>query len=475
MAKNKKSSSAQQVLSPEKYIRTKARNLPIAECLIGDNWQETGLTTIIIARRHTNGNYTIGSYLVDTFCLGVKLATYFFNISSNDYEEYKEHLSEHRSMHATSYNEAHNLIFGSIAYAEELGINPCKEFELTQYILEEDTDDIPLIEYEFGKDGKPCLVVENALEGSKYLPTLEITTGGEFRYFIQDEELVSEEEAAYMEENWNTVEYAYAYPEYPKELHLTHPELMVLLDKNKDFFLEKEFVESLLSLPRHTLIADLEQIIRYKIGETNELLEKDTVEKEYDNALPHALNLLAELKAEESLDVILEVMRQKDEFMDYTFGDMGNILFPHILFYTAVNQPDKIKQYLMEPGLGTYLRYYTLSGMIVALNEQPDKREEVINWCRDVLNLFLKQADNKAIFDSGLIGMTMADLIAIEAVELLPEIEKLFQTNKVDTYCAGDYEQVKKRIKEPNKYKANSNITDIHTWYENFRKIFNVN
>lgn len=475
MAKNKKNSTAQQALSPEKYIRTKARNLPVAECLVGDNWQETGLTTIIVARRHTNGNYTIGSYLVDTFCLGVKLATHFFNIPANEYEEYKNHLSEHGSMHVTSYNEAHNLIFGSIAYAEELGIDPCKEFELAQYLLEEDTDDIPLIEYEFGKNGKPCLVVENALEGSKYLPALEMTTGGDFRYFIQDEELVSEEEAAYMEDNWNTVEYAYVCPEYPKELNLTHPELMVLLDKNKDFFLEKELVDSLLALPRQTLIADLEQIIRYKIGETNVLLEKDTIEEEYDNALPHALNLLAELKAEESLDVILEVMRQKNEFMDYLLGEMGSILFPRILFYTAINQPDKIKQYLMEPGLATYLRYQTFAGMIIALTEQPDKREEAINWCRDVLNLFLEQADNKMVFDSGLLGMMMANLIDIEAIELLPEIEKLFQTNKVDTYSAGDYDQVKKRIKTPNKYKANSNITDIHTWYENFRKIFNVN
>lgn len=475
MAKNKKNSTTQQALSPEKYIRTKARNLPVAECLVGDNWQEIGLTTVIVARRHTNGNYTTGSYLVDTFCLGIKSATYFFNIPANEYEEYKNHLSEYGGMHTVSYNEAHNLIFGSIAYAEELGINPCKEFELAQYLLEEDTDDIPLIEYEFGKDGKPCLVVENALEGSKYLPTLEMRTGGDFRYFIQDEELVSEEEAAYMEDNWNTVEYAYTCPEYPKELNLTHPELMVLSDKNKVFSLEKELLDSLLSLPRQTLIADLEQIIRYKIGETNKLLENDIVEDEYDNALPHALNLLAELKAEESLDVILEVMRQKDEFMDYIFGEMGNVLFPRILFYTAINQPDKIKQYLMEPGLATYLRYQTLAGMIIALTEQPDKREEAINWCRDVLNLFLEKADNKTIFDSGLLGMMMVNLINIEAVELLPEIEKLFQTNKIDTYCAGDYERVKIKINTPNKYKKDSNITDIQTWYDNFGRIFSTN
>ena len=56
-----------------------------------------------------------------------------------------------------SYEEAHNLVWGSIAYAEEAGIAPDKSFRLTQYILDEETDDVPLIEYEYGKDGKHFL------------------------------------------------------------------------------------------------------------------------------------------------------------------------------------------------------------------------------------------------------------------------------------------------------------------------------
>ena len=72
-----------------------------------------------------------------------------------------------------SYNEAHNLIFGAIAFAEEAGIKPSPEFALTQYLLEEDTEDVPLIEYEFGKNGKHFLVAKNNLELNTYLPLLE--------------------------------------------------------------------------------------------------------------------------------------------------------------------------------------------------------------------------------------------------------------------------------------------------------------
>lgn len=43
------------------------------------------------------------------------------------------------------------MIFGAIAFAEEAGITPSNSFELTQYLLEEDTEDVPLIEYDYGK------------------------------------------------------------------------------------------------------------------------------------------------------------------------------------------------------------------------------------------------------------------------------------------------------------------------------------
>jgi len=44
------------------------------------------------------------------------------------------------------------------AFAEDNDFKPCKDFELTKNILEEDDEKIELIEYEFGKDGKPFVI-----------------------------------------------------------------------------------------------------------------------------------------------------------------------------------------------------------------------------------------------------------------------------------------------------------------------------
>lgn len=470
MAKKKKNTPVQQALSPEKYIQTKARNLPVEECVIGEGWQEIGLATIVVARRHTNGNYTLGIYLADTFCLGVKSSMYRFNISAVEYKEYKEQLSQCGGLLPISYNEAHNIIFGSIAYAEELGIEPCKEFKLTHYLLEEDTDDIPLMDYEFGRDGKPCLIVGDALEGSRYLPLLEDATGGDYRYFIKDEEFIDEEEAKFIDENWPEVEYAYECPEYPKELQLTHPELMSLFDNEYEILLPKELIDNLLSLPRKTLVADLEQIILYEIGEANRELEQDTMSDEHECALLHSMNLLAELKSEESLNTILEVMRQNVYFLSLVFGDTSSQVFPHVLYHLGANKLQEIQKFLMEPGLNAYFRYYAFLAIRSILEAHPERREEIINWCRNLLNSFIEQVDNKPVFDAGLMGMMMVDLSYMKAIELLPEIEQLFNMNKVDTYCAGDYEAVKKKLETGISSHEKFKVLDIYDWYAMYHK-----
>ena len=158
MAKSKKQSNVQ-LLSPENYIRQKARNLPIYECRINDNWKEMGSASIVIARIHANGNRTMAVYMVDLLCLGVKDTLYMFNATEEEYDDLLESLSEELDMIKVDYVLVHNIIFTANEYAAELGFKPHKDFtSVTQYMLEEDTDDIELIEIECGRKGKPLFI-----------------------------------------------------------------------------------------------------------------------------------------------------------------------------------------------------------------------------------------------------------------------------------------------------------------------------
>lgn len=167
MAKKKKKATpatkkaAPALLSDKNYISSgRARSLPIYKCLINEGWADEGMAETFILRKHVNGNVTVGVYLVDTFCTGAKNTFYLFNVPEHEFESRTTGMP--LKMEECTYGLAHNIIYGAVAYAREYGIEPHPDFILTQKILEEDTEDIELIEMEFGRDGKPALLISPA-------------------------------------------------------------------------------------------------------------------------------------------------------------------------------------------------------------------------------------------------------------------------------------------------------------------------
>lgn len=155
MAKNIK---IQPQLSPENYIRQKGRNLPIDTCYVNSNWKEIGTANVLICRKHVNGNKTFAFYEVDLYCLGVKDSMPFFNIPEEEFQMILEKYQESTEMSEIEYLLAHNIVYAGYEYALELGIDPCKDFAVTRYLLEDDNDDIELIEIECGRNGKPFFI-----------------------------------------------------------------------------------------------------------------------------------------------------------------------------------------------------------------------------------------------------------------------------------------------------------------------------
>ena len=198
MAK-KKTTHKLQLLSPENYIRQRSRNLPIHGCWVNNDWSDGQLATIVVAREHVSGNITYAVYLVDLFCLGVKNSFFRYNELRSDFDDYLKSSDEHFGIEATSYNQVHNIIYAAIEYAEGYGFKPQKEFtQTTKYMLEEDTDDIPLMEIICGdKDGKP-LYFRSEFDSPEYvrqvLAQLEKTAGkGNYNYILNVDEEESEE------------------------------------------------------------------------------------------------------------------------------------------------------------------------------------------------------------------------------------------------------------------------------------------
>ena len=130
MAKNKKGKIIQ-MLNPENYIRKKARTLVIHDCWINSDWEETKKANIIIARKHTNENFTVGFFLVDLLCLGLKDAHFHFNILESNYKENLEIADNEIYMKKKDYTLAHNIIFAGLEFADDYGFKPHKDYTST--------------------------------------------------------------------------------------------------------------------------------------------------------------------------------------------------------------------------------------------------------------------------------------------------------------------------------------------------------
>lgn len=177
----KKSPSVKQRISPEEYIREKARLLPVGVCYRSGDWETEGCANVIVARQHPKGSYTYGHYVVDTYCRGIVASYYQFSLPAQEFKDMMKGISETDSVVEVDYADAHNLIYGAIAFAEKAGITPDKSFGLTRYILEEkDAEGIPVIEFKYGKNGIHHLVADTELEADFFRSIMKKHLGNKF-------------------------------------------------------------------------------------------------------------------------------------------------------------------------------------------------------------------------------------------------------------------------------------------------------
>ena len=482
----------QSAFSESDYIRHRVRSLPVGKCFMAPGWEETGETVTIVTRCHPKGTITVGLYLVDTFCLGVKDSFYRFSIDDYDLEKL---LADYGrvGMEETEYAVVHNLIYGALEFAEEAGISPCKEFSLTKYILEEDTDAIPLMEFDYGNDGKHFLVADNRSQLDFYLPKLRRNLGDDFSYVCRtDEDEESDIDGVENQVIWmsdltktnviealnnfagkvETEEYTYtpAPDSYPVELDTVHKRLYKLLSDSKyESGFPDNILKKILGIPHDELRRGLEQILLFQIGRTLSEIESD--KDEYSAVATHCIMLLGEVGDKNSLAVLLEVLRQNDDFFEYNFGDAPSEIFIPTLYLLGQDNPDVFNDYLQEPGLFDYARSYVLSAVAMIAVRQSSRRDEIIGWFRKLLHFYIKNLPEKRCCDGVLVSLFVSDLVDIKAVELLPEIKLLFDTGYVEKSMCGDFEAVKKDMSEVRRQtEISSYLLDLSERYRHYAR-----
>ena len=214
----------------------------------------------------------------------------------------------------------------------------------------------------------------------------------------------------------------------------------------------EEKLNKILSLPKDTLINDLEMVLLDSIaryGYFIKSIEENGWDEEEMNFVIHAIYLLGELQATDSLDVILDVLSQSDAYFELFLGDFLTSAIWEPIYKIAVNNLEACKEFMYTPGLDTYART-TITDVLEQLAlHHPERRDEVLTWFREVIQFFLDSSLEDNVIDSDVIALLICNVIDIDGAELVPEIKQLFDRGLVSQGICGDWQEVIEAFEQP--------------------------
>ena len=483
MAKKKQQ---QQQISPERLIRERGRSLEIYECLMDkEAMKENGESPIIVTRKHKGDKYTSAFYLVDSYCTGVKDTFYRVRLDEDEYKDLMRHMRRGCNLEKVDYVEAHNWIFGAIEFAAEAGIEPHKDFAVTKWLLEDDEEDtIPIIEYEFGKDGKHFLFTHSQAEANKYLPALRANLGNDFTFVCGfaprfDEEEYDEEEDDdnpfdFFSQGTEETVYKYDFPAYPATLNIKTKGLVAFLDTWNEKCPTKEAIDELLSNDNNILREDLHNLILFETGCTCREITQARRDA-FSSMMIYALLLLGEIGDESSLEIALETLRQNEEYMDYHFGDYSEQIFAPVLCKLAKDNLDALYDYLQEPNRYTFAKSLIFPAVYAIGKNYPEKMPDAIKWFKDALSFIeLELYEGIDYCDSTLAGFAVHHAVNLAGKEFIHEIEMLYETECMDPTIEGTLEDVLKYINSPESERYCPDYSlDIYQAFKDYAKFCN--
>ncbi len=254
-----------------------------------------------------------------------------------------------------------------------------------------------------------------------------------------------------------------------------HPEIDLLY--NCDFTLAAtKQLRQLLELPRETLLKDLETVINDSIARYDYFSNLDWNNKTH-NFNFHALFILRELEAEESLENIFDYLRQGEEFLDYWLSDSLTEDMWSVLLKCGYKQIDKLRDFILEPGIHLFARSEVSKAISQMYLHRIISRDIAEAWYANVFNYFIENFNKENLIDITLCGLMIGDCMDIKAKSVLPQIEQLYKQDIVALGVCGDWNDVLKKI-ESNKYDEDFykyKIETLETTYENYEMIFSKN
>ena len=245
-----------------------------------------------------------------------------------------------------------------------------------------------------------------------------------------------------------------------------------LYEYNMDIGDEK--LRSILSLPRETLVPDLHLVLKDAIvlhPHYIQLAREGELQPEQGNSLLHAIYLLGELRATESLPNVLETLRQEEEFIELWLGDFITGMLWEPIYYIGNNQLDLLKEFVLSSGLYTYSRTEVCNCVMQVAHHQPECKEEVVAWFEELFVIIVHNDEKEMVEDADFVGLAVSDATELREDSLMPVMKELFERGYVDWLLYHSVEDIEKEVNSPPD--ANDKL-ELKSIYNRYNEVINT-
>lgn len=135
----------------------RAADLPIQACFLTEALFDGGMGTLVLARGVTRDRVALSSYLLDTFCLGIKNVT-FETVGGEYFRFYMDATDRMSPLIEVEPNYARKLLRDLAAWSGSLGFAPHRDFATVERIFGDVDADASDAVFQFGHDGKPLYI-----------------------------------------------------------------------------------------------------------------------------------------------------------------------------------------------------------------------------------------------------------------------------------------------------------------------------
>ncbi|MEM6963672.1 MAG: DUF1186 domain-containing protein [Bacteroidota bacterium] len=307
--------------------------------------------------------------------------------------------------------------------------------------------------------------------------------GKDHQVIQQIEMLLDDEQGSFSQEQYKkkaaardelrkgTSKYDYTQRQTSEPPVFQHPEIQILY--NNGVNIEREDLEKILRLPQESLKDDLIKVLEDAINRL-EFFRKIWEEDDWHShtTFPlHALALLTEIKANDGLGIMMDHFSNHPDIIDFWYGDHKFETFWRFVYRLDKNDLTKLLVFEKDKNTGEIAKIVIQQAVTQIVHNDPNRKEEVINWYKDILDYFWENRNDPLESDVDVISHAIAEICDFSDESFLPIVQRFFDEGYVDVMLCGDYNSIKEDIMDKSYPAMATKVEDnIFSLYQKIRK-----